>query len=354
MKRESTIDIMKGIGILLVVLGHTYYNSQIIYSFHMPLFFILSGASMVFSTHKYSWKRRFRLIMIPYFCFSLLSFIYWLLIESHFRPINNTSLFVDRFLGTFDIRLQQFLNIFIAENTINYFAYNIVLWFLPCLFVADYIYSRIKITPPLVKWAIIACIPIVYDIFSNIPCLPFCSNIAIIAVPFWALGHRFYIPLKTSIKLSIGKNITIFLILLTVLIFAYRYFYPQIDMLGNKVFPLYLFYGFAIIGTILVLSASSILEKSKYLSMLFCWIGRNSLVIMCIHEPLKRVLLYILSKASGLPIDVIRDDLSLSILTTLVIVAFCIPFINLINKYTPWILGRWQSKKNKSIIKIIL
>lgn len=344
MERDITIDVAKGIGILLVVLGHTYYNSQIIYSFHMPLFFILSGASMVFSTHKYSWKRRIRFIMIPYFCFSLLSFIYWLLIESHFRPINNTSLFVDRLLGTFDIRLQQFMNIFIAENTINSFAYNIVLWFLPCLFVADYIYSRIKFTPPPAKWTIIICIPIVYGIFTDIPCVPFCSNVAIIAVPFLALGHQFYIPLKYSIKRSIGKNITIFLILLAVFIFAYRYFHPSINMLGNKVFPLYLFYGFAIIGSILVLSASSILEKSRYLSMLFCWIGRNSLVIMCIHEPLKRVLLFILSKASGLPIDIIRDDLFLCILTTLIIVAFCIPFINLINQYTPWILGRWQSK----------
>ena len=47
--RIEWIDIAKGFGILLVILGHTIaydcshivYNS--IYSFHMPLFFFLSG-----------------------------------------------------------------------------------------------------------------------------------------------------------------------------------------------------------------------------------------------------------------------------------------------------------------------
>ena len=44
-KRLNYLDYAKGIGILLVVLGHIYNNSVKlwIYSFHMPLFFIISG-----------------------------------------------------------------------------------------------------------------------------------------------------------------------------------------------------------------------------------------------------------------------------------------------------------------------
>ena len=53
-KRIEYIDIAKGIGILLVVIGHIVYGnnypiphagriSNFIYSFHMPLFFIISG-----------------------------------------------------------------------------------------------------------------------------------------------------------------------------------------------------------------------------------------------------------------------------------------------------------------------
>lgn len=46
--RDKSLDIMKGIGILLVVFAHVYHNSGIIYQFHMPLFFILSGAAMTY------------------------------------------------------------------------------------------------------------------------------------------------------------------------------------------------------------------------------------------------------------------------------------------------------------------
>lgn len=45
MERNDTIDIMKGIGILLVMLGHFVdgFAHTFIYSFHMPLFFVLAG-----------------------------------------------------------------------------------------------------------------------------------------------------------------------------------------------------------------------------------------------------------------------------------------------------------------------
>ena len=42
--RLQHIDIAKGIAICLMVYGHTNsYGMSFIYSFHMPLFFILSG-----------------------------------------------------------------------------------------------------------------------------------------------------------------------------------------------------------------------------------------------------------------------------------------------------------------------
>ena len=36
------IDIVKGIGIISVVVGHIFYTPYI-YAFHMPLFFIIGG-----------------------------------------------------------------------------------------------------------------------------------------------------------------------------------------------------------------------------------------------------------------------------------------------------------------------
>ena len=58
MERNTTFDIMKGIGILLVIIGHSDLivkntdsigPSSLIDSFHMPMFFIVCG---FFSTNE--------------------------------------------------------------------------------------------------------------------------------------------------------------------------------------------------------------------------------------------------------------------------------------------------------------
>ena len=68
-EREKWVDAVKGLAIYLVILGHSiqyattrdyYYakNSifQIIYSFHMPLFMMMSGYLFAYSISKYSIK----------------------------------------------------------------------------------------------------------------------------------------------------------------------------------------------------------------------------------------------------------------------------------------------------------
>jgi fucose 4-O-acetylase-like acetyltransferase len=57
-KRDLLVDAMKGFGIILVILGHTLQGSsaafdesfafRLIYSFHMPLFFFISGYVLQF------------------------------------------------------------------------------------------------------------------------------------------------------------------------------------------------------------------------------------------------------------------------------------------------------------------
>lgn len=69
-KRIEALDIAKGIGIILVIIGHmsSSYLRDWIYSFHMPLFFIISG--ICFKTEKYPsflpfLKQRVRTLAIP-------------------------------------------------------------------------------------------------------------------------------------------------------------------------------------------------------------------------------------------------------------------------------------------------
>ena len=71
------------------------------------------------------------------------------------------------------------------------------------------------------------------------------------------------------------------------------------------------------------------------------FLGKNSLIIMCIHEPIKRVLLVILSKVTSLPIDNLRGNILLSIICVLVLLLVCVPIINIINKKLAWMIGKF-------------
>ena len=77
-KRVEWIDIAKGYGILCVIIGHLplpFFRALRgeIYTFHMPLFFFLSGC--VFSVNKYNFKeflkRKIKTIVVPYFALGI-------------------------------------------------------------------------------------------------------------------------------------------------------------------------------------------------------------------------------------------------------------------------------------------
>src|SRR5574339_9345 len=72
-KRIEYLDIARGIGILLVVLGHNDFGAlspffhKVIYSFHIPLFFFLSGYFINVATPFFDYfKKRFHSVLKPY------------------------------------------------------------------------------------------------------------------------------------------------------------------------------------------------------------------------------------------------------------------------------------------------
>lgn len=113
-QRNPVIDVCKGIGILLVIVGHlgTVWGSPI-YMFHMSLFFILSGIcfSDKYLVRKFEFvRKRFLSLMLPFLIFKGIAYVI-----VHFSPWQEAADFIDHYhlLGT--------------------------LWFLKCLFVASII-----------------------------------------------------------------------------------------------------------------------------------------------------------------------------------------------------------------------
>lgn len=83
-KRIEWIDVCKGLGIFLVFIGHTNVSQlsrtlyDWIYSFHMPLFYMLSG--LVFDKTKYNTfrkyiNRRFKTLILPFFILNTILYI---------------------------------------------------------------------------------------------------------------------------------------------------------------------------------------------------------------------------------------------------------------------------------------
>lgn len=91
-KHLDWIDIAKGIGIVLVVLGHTIVPQVrentfagflwiFIYNFHMPLFFFLSGFLFEKGLAHYKSKGKFilgklKFLMVPYLFFSVFAYVF--------------------------------------------------------------------------------------------------------------------------------------------------------------------------------------------------------------------------------------------------------------------------------------
>lgn len=90
--RNTTVDIMKGIAILLMVIGHLFKNEALhtfIWSFHVPLFFAVSGyftkrtdrSLSLFQGGKQLVKSMLRRLIVPYFVVCIL-LIFWFLVKN--------------------------------------------------------------------------------------------------------------------------------------------------------------------------------------------------------------------------------------------------------------------------------
>ncbi len=135
--RIDYLDIAKGVGILFVIIGHIPYVSepirQYIVSFHMPLFFIISGILICYTkTYQGSIKsfigRKVRNLLLPYVIFS----VAYMAIELCRILIKNTGEWSN---------LSEKLYQTVCLQGIS------VLWFFPTLFIAEAVFVLVR------KWS---------------------------------------------------------------------------------------------------------------------------------------------------------------------------------------------------------
>lgn len=291
-KRIEYIDIARGIGILLVVLAHndfgyiSQYGYQVIYSFHMPLFFFLSGYFVKTDISFIEFfKKRFHSLLKP-FLFTLFMI--------YFTSVS----FEKMAFGTALRRIGKSL-----YGTGVYIDW-VQLWFLPNLFVVSlYAFVFIVLVGKLNnRWLRLGILLVTlalampflksfypfevsllgrdYELFG----LPFSLDLVLLSGFFFILGSE----VRQLTTESIFSNY--FLLAGTgISVFVLNYFINSpIDFNTRTYNSLLINTTEAIIGILFVLALSRQIELHTIrLASLLKYFGRASLIILIFHVPIQ-------------------------------------------------------------------
>ena len=318
-KRTPLYDNLKAPGIILVVLGHVTKNhtlGEFIYSFHMPLFFFVSG--MLYKPKEVYAIKLARSVLWPYLVFAILSFTYWAVLETRIRPIpEDTNI------------LEQFTNIFYPINMGKHaHIMNVVLWFLPTLYLCSIIYHYLifRIGKTKVQLIVLGVIAIILQ-FIN-PRLPLCIPQALSALPFFAFGHFLNDKIRNFEHVTTKRRYTMYCIAVAVFILLWRY--TSSGEMRMMSYPMG-YIPYFIIATCCIIAICMLCPQKQIKVLSF--LGYNSIAIMLTHEPLKRIVIKIYSVTTSIDIDIIRESIIHSIIITFIVILILSPTTMLLRKY---------------------
>lgn len=348
MKRFEYLDIAKGVGILLVVWGHILLvgpSHRVIYAFHMPLFFLISG--MLFKREKFNSiidfiGKRAKRLLIPFAIYSIVTWLIW----ATFRFVRH-----DNVVSYWDPLLQTI----IAKGSGAYMVHNSALWFVPCLFATEIIYFTFSKLRPLPKLLIaICCAAISFSLGHFFGdnwwfLLPWNLDAALIGVLFYCLGNVFTTKLPNSILIEFSKSNQLSCWILFLASAALLYWsamaFGECSM-GSSAYNCNgaIFVVRALIGCFacIVLSIFISFASSKnILKKYFMREGCDSLDIMSIHIPIKGIIIMLLAVVLHIKGGAISDSCKYSA------IAFIITMI--IVDVVVWAIKKGKLAFNKKI-----
>lgn len=332
------IDIAKGLGILAVTWAHIMiggWSHKVIYAFHMPLFFLLSG--MLFRRDKYNSfvsfiRKRAKRLLMPYVLYSVATWGIWAL----FRFLRHDQV---------DSYLSPLLQTFIAQGSGEFMVHNSALWFIPCLFVVELMYwaiSKLKDWQNILLCFFLAGLSFLFGYLCGSEywfLLPYNFDAALIALPFYSVGniavkHHSHNEMVSFVNdyrlLSWGL-----LVLSSIILIAGALSFGECSMGSSSyqcnggLFLIRAFVGcFAIILFSILISPNS---EQIAAQRLLIWYGKNSLDVMCLHIPIKGVIMLIIAKLLSTEINYLSSHWGGAFATfvvTMICVSVVIQFIN--------------------------
>lgn len=305
-EQKNYLDLAKVMGITLVIMGHSLFPLHIaIDIFHMPLFFFWAGITFKKNSAAGPFlTKKVERIFIPFCFFSILSGILELVVPK------------------------------VGEG-----PFNGPLWFLQVILVALILFFAINhsLKKEWCKSIFVFCISVLAFILAVFEIkLWYNLDLALVALSFLYLGF-----LLKEKYYSLKNKEVIILVLLSIVVYILGLIY-SIKLGANGIFlnriyrySYVLFYITSLSGIFIVLGFSKIIDHM----FIFNYLGKHSMIIMCVHFPLIERLNVLVSKtelyAQGLLIGKIILGLGVYV-TTILFSILCIKFFS---KYIPKLTG---------------
>lgn len=328
-KRNNQIDVARGIAILIVILGHSFYSledplNKIILSFHMPLFFFLSGllgktaaeTEMSFSAF---FIKKIRTILLPQILLGVISYCYYVVFTIVIKDGK-----------IYDINLVY-----------QFWRY----WFLQVLFVTEilfFILSKFINFKKILSTVVIIIICMICTIinikFSFFPDeSPFYLNVTPMALLFYSSGFALK---PVLVNKNIGRRVSLFGKLLTIILTSYlvtvvALHNSSVTMYNNSYGNILLFLISSFCGIAVVWLVSDLLRNSKAL----IWCGKNSIVIYVWQFSLTQFFKNIVEMIFVLiPIHI--PEFFMTACVFIVCVLAVIPIVIFSNRFIPELYGK--------------
>jgi fucose 4-O-acetylase-like acetyltransferase len=326
--RLVTIDVAKGIGILLVVLGHSYLSTSnvklfdIIYSFHMPLFFFLSGVFFKFDKNfKIFILKKTDQILKPFYVILLSFGVLKILVYN----LNFQDGILGIFYGTGStiplISLWFLGHLWITFNVAWVIERILRFSFQPKYFQIPILMLMLILGYFLMEYFNQLSIKIfgISDSVKNAG-LPLSIDLSLISAAFFMLG----MSLSNTVK-SLNFRLVPLLYSAVAFFILHFYFDYSMNLNSRKYDSLFWSTSIVLIGIYLTLNLSSLISlHNNIFSRIFSHLGVNSLYILIFHGSIQSISFGILSQ--------VADDLSSSIVAILLSIGFSLLIGSFVNK----------------------
>ena len=321
-KRIECLDIAKGIGIILVIFGHCLNINgrlfQLIFTFHMPLFFMLSG--YVFKgngSFLLLLKKRAKTLLLPFLGYYCLGLLVTLLLPVWRKGLSLAGIKSDLILANPDA------------------VHNSSIWFLVCLFFVILLFFFINQFP---VWVQVLLLTALYTVgisysrhlfgFFGYSRLPLNLDVVPVAVCFFAFGYYFR-QLRLIEKISgagpVCFDAFVLGVFFTVIIHKSN---GSVNLhglsFGNPV--LYLAGGLA--GSFAVIGISALIEKAGVLSRLkniLIWYGQHSLTILGTQSLLIRLYIMVFRHFKGTELILYQFPRKHAVICTVLVTVIACP-----------------------------